>query len=139
MIRAAAKNHRFVTVVTDPADYAALIDQMKARDGATTLAFRQKMALTAYAKTAAYDTAVSGWLAGQIGEPFARNRSFAGTFAQGMRYGENPHQKAAFYTDGSNRQGVATARQLQGKDLSYNNINDTDAAFDLEFCFLRVR
>ena len=130
MIRAAAKNHRFVTVVTDPADYAALIDQMKARDGATTLAFRQKMALTAYAKTAAYDTAVSGWLAGQIGEPFARNRSFAGTFAQGMRYGENPHQKAEFYTDGSNRQGVATARQWQGKDLSYNNINDTDAALE---------
>ena len=131
MIRAAAKNHRFVTVITDPADYAALIDQLKARDGATTLAFRQKMALTAYAKTAAYDTAVSGWLAGQIGEPFARNRSFAGTFAQGMRYGENPHQKAAFYTDGSNRQGVATARQLQGKELSYNNINDTDAAYEL--------
>ena len=131
MIRAAAKNHRFVTVITDPADYAALIEQMKARNGATTLAFRQKMALAAYAKTAAYDTAVSGWMAGQIGEPFARNRSFAGTFAQGMRYGENPHQKAAFYTDGSGRQGVATARQWQGKDLSYNNINDTDAAFEL--------
>ena len=70
MIRAASKNHRFVTVVTDPADYAGLIDQMKAHDGATTLAFRQKLALAAYARTAAYDTAVSGWLSGQLGQPF---------------------------------------------------------------------
>lgn len=131
MIRAASKNHKFVTVITDPADYAALIDQLKAQNGATSLAFRQKMALTAYSKTAAYDAAVSSWLAGEIKEPFPRNRSFAGKFAQGMRYGENPHQKAAFYTDGSGRQGVATARQWQGKELSYNNINDTDAAFEL--------
>ena len=131
MIRAASKNHRFVTVVTDPADYTGLVEQLKAQGGATSLAYRQKMALTAYAKTAAYDTAVSSWLAGEIKEPFPRNRSFAGKFAQGMRYGENPHQKAAFYTDGSGRQGVATARQWQGKELSYNNINDTDAAFEL--------
>ena len=131
MIRAASKNHRFVTVVTDPSDYGTLIDQLKAHDGATTLAFRQKLALTAYAKTAAYDTAVSTWLAGEIKEPFPRNKSFAGTFRQGMRYGENPHQRAAFYTDGSRREGVSTARQWQGKELSYNNINDTDAAFEL--------
>ena len=131
MIRAASKNHRFVTVITDPSDYGALIDQLKVNDGATTLAFRQKMALTAFSKTAAYDAAVSGWLAGEFREPFPRNRTFAGKFAQGMRYGENPHQKAAFYTDGSGRQGVATARQWQGKELSYNNINDTDAAFEL--------
>ena len=131
MIRAASKNHRFVTVLTDPADYRGLLDQLAAHDGATTLAFRQKLALSAYARTAAYDTAVSGWLAGQIGEPFPRHKTFGGTLAQGLRYGENPHQAAAFYTDGSRREGVATARQWQGKELSYNNINDTDAAFEL--------
>ncbi|WP_136644807.1 bifunctional phosphoribosylaminoimidazolecarboxamide formyltransferase/IMP cyclohydrolase [Tabrizicola sp. YIM 78059] len=131
MIRAAAKNHRFVTVVTDPADYAALLDQLKAHDGATTMAFRQKLALTAYSRTAAYDTAVSTWLADQIGEATPRYRSFAGKLAQPLRYGENPHQAAAFYVDGSHRPGVATARQWQGKELSYNNINDTDAAFEL--------
>jgi phosphoribosylaminoimidazolecarboxamide formyltransferase / IMP cyclohydrolase len=131
MIRAASKNHRFVTVVTDPADYAALLDQMRAHDGATTLAFRQGLALTAYSRTAAYDTAVSTWLAGEIGEATPRYRSFAGRLAQPLRYGENPHQSAAFYTDGSRRPGVATARQWQGKELSYNNINDTDAAFEL--------
>jgi phosphoribosylaminoimidazolecarboxamide formyltransferase/IMP cyclohydrolase len=131
MIRAASKNHRFVTVVTDPGDYAALLDQMKAHDGATSMAFRQKLALTAYSRTAAYDTAVSTWLAGEIQEPTPRYRSFAGRLAQPLRYGENPHQAAAFYTDGSRRPGVATARQWQGKELSYNNINDTDAAFEL--------
>ncbi|MDZ4065440.1 MAG: bifunctional phosphoribosylaminoimidazolecarboxamide formyltransferase/IMP cyclohydrolase [Tabrizicola sp.] len=131
MIRAAAKNHRFVTVVTDPADYSALLDQLRAHDGATTMTCRQKMALTAYARTAAYDTAVSTWLAGEIKEPAPRYRSFAGKLAQTLRYGENPHQAAAFYVDGSRRPGVATARQWQGKELSYNNINDTDAAFEL--------
>ncbi len=131
MIRAASKNHRFVTVVTDPADYAPLLDQMQAHDGATTLAFRQKLALTAYSRTAAYDTAVSTWLAAEIAEPTPRYRSFAGRLAQPLRYGENPHQAAAFYTDGSRRPGVATAQQWQGKELSYNNINDTDAAFEL--------
>jgi phosphoribosylaminoimidazolecarboxamide formyltransferase/IMP cyclohydrolase len=131
MIRAASKNHRFVTVVTDPLDYDCLIAQLKTHDGATTLAFRQKQALNAYSKTAAYDTAVSTWLAGEIKEPTPRYRSFAGRLAQPLRYGENPHQSAAFYTDGSRRPGVATARQWQGKELSYNNINDTDAAFEL--------
>ncbi|MDO8881772.1 bifunctional phosphoribosylaminoimidazolecarboxamide formyltransferase/IMP cyclohydrolase [Pseudotabrizicola sp.] len=131
MIRAAAKNHKFVAVVTDPADYTPLLDQLKAQDGATGLAFRQKLALSAYAKTAAYDTAVSTWLAGEIKEKAPRNRSFAGKLAQTLRYGENPHQMAAFYTDGSKREGVSTARQWQGKELSYNNINDTDAAFEL--------
>ena len=131
MIRAGAKNHRFVTVVTDPMDYDALLSQLKANGGATTMAFRQKMALTAYSRTAAYDTAVSTWLAGEIKEPAPRYRSFAGKLAQTLRYGENPHQAAAFYTDGSRRPGVATARQWQGKELSYNNINDTDAAFEL--------
>ncbi|MBC7476554.1 MAG: bifunctional phosphoribosylaminoimidazolecarboxamide formyltransferase/IMP cyclohydrolase [Pseudorhodobacter sp.] len=131
MIRASAKNHRFVTVVTDPADYPALVEQLKANDGATTLAFRQKLALAAFSRTAAYDTAVSGWLAGQFKRPFPKQRAFAGTLAQTLRYGENPHQAAAFYRDGSRREGVATAHQWQGKELSYNNLADTDAAFEL--------
>jgi phosphoribosylaminoimidazolecarboxamide formyltransferase/IMP cyclohydrolase len=130
MIRAAAKNHGFVAVVTDPADYAPLLDEI-ATHGGTTLAFRQHLALTAYSRTAAYDTAVSTWLAGAIGETAPRYRSFAGKLAQTLRYGENPHQQAAFYLDGSARPGVATAKQWQGKELSYNNINDTDAAFEL--------
>jgi len=131
MIRAAAKNHRFVAVLTDPADYGSLIQDLAARDGATTLKLRQRLALTAYARTAAYDSAIATWLAAEMHEPAPRHRSFAGKLAQTLRYGENPHQTAAFYTDGSHRPGVATARQWQGKELSYNNINDTDAAFEL--------
>jgi phosphoribosylaminoimidazolecarboxamide formyltransferase/IMP cyclohydrolase len=131
MIRASAKNHRFVAVVTEPGDYPALIEQFKTHDGATTLAFRKGLALAAFGRTASYDAAVSAWLAGQFGQPFPQHRAFAGTLAQRLRYGENPHQAAAFYRDGSGREGVATAHQWQGKDLSYNNINDTDAAFEL--------
>ncbi len=131
MIRAAAKNHKFVNVVTDPHDYAGLLAELKANGGATSYAFRRKLALTAYSRTAAYDAAVSAWMAGAIKEDAPRRRAFAGQLAQTLRYGENPHQKAAFYTDGTRRPGVATARQWQGKELSYNNINDTDAAFEL--------
>jgi phosphoribosylaminoimidazolecarboxamide formyltransferase/IMP cyclohydrolase len=131
MIRAAAKNHAFVNVVTDPEDYAALLTQLDENDGATSYAFRQQLALTAYSRTAAYDAAVSGWMAGALGNDTPRRRAFAGTLKQTLRYGENSHQRAAFYTDGSGREGVATAQQHQGKELSYNNINDTDAAFEL--------
>ena len=131
MIRAAAKNHGFVATVVDVQDYDALLAELDANDGATTLAFRQRLAQAAYARTAAYDAAVSGWMAGAIGQDAPRRRAFAGTLAQTLRYGENPHQTAAFYTDGTGRPGVATARQWQGKELSYNNINDTDAAFEL--------
>ena len=131
MIRAAAKNHEWVGVVVDPEDYGALTDELDAHDGGTTLAFRQRLAQRAYARTAAYDAAVSNWMAGAIHDPAPRRRAVAGRLAQTMRYGENPHQRAAFYTDGSDRPGVATARQVQGKALSYNNINDTDAAFEL--------
>ncbi|OYW49475.1 MAG: bifunctional phosphoribosylaminoimidazolecarboxamide formyltransferase/IMP cyclohydrolase, partial [Rhodobacterales bacterium 12-65-15] len=131
MIRAAAKNHRFVTVLTDPVDYDGLIHELQARDGATSLKFRQRLALTAYSRTAAYDSAVASWFAAALDDPAPRYRSFAGKLVQPLRYGENPHQAAAFYTDGSNRPGVATARQWQGKELSFNNINDTDAAFEL--------
>ncbi|WP_127562760.1 bifunctional phosphoribosylaminoimidazolecarboxamide formyltransferase/IMP cyclohydrolase [Nioella ostreopsis] len=131
MIRAAAKNHAFVNVVTDPEDYAALLTQLEENEGATSYAFRQQLALTAYARTAAYDAAVSGWMAGALGQDTPRRRAFAGTLKQTLRYGENSHQRAAFYVDGSGREGVATAQQHQGKELSYNNINDTDAAFEL--------
>ena len=131
MIRAAAKNHGFVNVVVDVEDYAPLLEELRAGKGATSLAFRQRLALTAYARTAAYDAAVSGWMADALAQSEPRRRAVAGTLAQSLRYGENPHQSAAFYKDGSAREGVATARQWQGKELSYNNINDTDAAFEL--------
>ena len=131
MIRAAAKNHGFVSVVVDVEDYAPLLAELDAHAGATTLAFRQRLAQTAYARTGAYDAAVSNWMAGAIGQAAPRRRAVAGTLAQSLRYGENPHQAAAFYLDGSARPGVATAQQHQGKALSYNNINDTDAAFEL--------
>ncbi|MBO9450636.1 bifunctional phosphoribosylaminoimidazolecarboxamide formyltransferase/IMP cyclohydrolase [Tropicibacter sp. R16_0] len=131
MIRAASKNHLFVNVVTDVEDYDALLAELDANDGQTSYAFRQRLSQIAYARTAAYDAAVSTWMAGAIGEQTPRRRAFAGEVKQTLRYGENSHQKAAFYTDGSNRPGVATAVQLQGKELSYNNINDTDAAYEL--------
>ncbi|MBI1985960.1 MAG: bifunctional phosphoribosylaminoimidazolecarboxamide formyltransferase/IMP cyclohydrolase, partial [Rhodospirillales bacterium] len=131
MIRAAAKNHDFVTVVVDPADYDALIAEMKAGKGATGPAFRRRMAARAYARTAAYDAAVAGWLASHADDPFPPRFAFGGTLKEKLRYGENPHQQAAFYLGGPARPGVATARQLQGKELSFNNLNDTDAAFEL--------
>ncbi|MCB1400836.1 MAG: bifunctional phosphoribosylaminoimidazolecarboxamide formyltransferase/IMP cyclohydrolase, partial [Rhodobacteraceae bacterium] len=131
MIRAAAKNHAFVATIVDVQDYDAVLAELAAHDGRTSLTFRQRQAQIAYARTAAYDAAVSTWMAGAIGEETPRRRAFAGTLAQSLRYGENPHQQAAFYTDGSGRPGVATATQWQGKELSYNNINDTDAAFEL--------
>ena len=131
MIRAAAKNHAFVTTIVDVEDYGALLAELKANGGQTSYAFRQRHAQIAYARTGAYDAAVSTWMADAIGETTPRRRVFAGTLKQGLRYGENPHQQAAFYVDGSDRAGIATATQLQGKELSYNNINDTDAAFEL--------
>uniref|UniRef100_UPI003AA92C57 bifunctional phosphoribosylaminoimidazolecarboxamide formyltransferase/IMP cyclohydrolase n=1 Tax=Tritonibacter scottomollicae TaxID=483013 RepID=UPI003AA92C57 len=131
MIRAAAKNHAFVNTVVDVEDYGVLLEELDQNDGQTSFVFRQWLAQNAYARTAAYDAAVSNWMAGAIGLEAPRRRAFAGEIAQTLRYGENPHQDAAFYTDGSDRVGVATAQQLQGKELSYNNINDTDAAFEL--------
>ncbi len=131
MIRAAAKNHRFVNVVVDVEDYRSVLTELDAHDGQTSYPFRQKLALTAYARTGAYDAAVSAWMAGTLEESAPRRRAFAGTLAQTLRYGENPHQSATFYKDGQDVPGVATAVQHQGKELSYNNINDTDAAFRL--------
>ena len=131
MIRAAAKNHGYVTVLTDPDDYQAVLDQLSGDGGQTDIKLRKRLAQKAYARTAAYNTAISNWFANAIGEPMPGYRSVAGRLASEMRYGENPHQKAGFYISGQTRPGVATAEQLQGKQLSYNNINDTDAAFEL--------
>lgn len=132
MIRAAAKNHHWVTVVVEPEDYTRVLAKLAENDGATTAELRRDLAQIAFARTAAYDAAVSNWLASQDSSTAPpRRRAFAGHLRQALRYGENPHQQAAFYATGGQRFGVATASQLQGKELSYNNINDTDAAYEL--------
>src|SRR4051812_6357812 len=129
MIRAAAKNHDDVAVVVDPQDYAPILSELKQHKG-TTLVLRQKLAAKAYARTAAYDAAISNWFAQQLADPAPAWRAIGGRLAEALRYGENPHQSAAFYRTPEQRVGVATARQMQGKHLSYNNINDTDAAYE---------
>ncbi|MGA0606017.1 bifunctional phosphoribosylaminoimidazolecarboxamide formyltransferase/IMP cyclohydrolase [Phenylobacterium sp. VNQ135] len=130
MIRSAAKNHGYVAVCTEPSDMEAVIAEVAA-DGTTSLALRKRLAARAYARTAAYDAAISTWFAAELGDAAPARKAIAGELVQTMRYGENPHQAAAFYRFPNPRIGVATARQLQGKELSYNNINDTDAAFEL--------
>ncbi len=130
MIRAAAKNHNDVTVVVEPQDYGLLLAELTQHAGMTTLALRRKLAAKAYARTAAYDAAIANWFAAQLADPAPVYRAVAGRLVEALRYGENPHQSAAFYRTGEARFGVATARQLQGKQLSYNNINDTDAAYE---------
>jgi phosphoribosylaminoimidazolecarboxamide formyltransferase/IMP cyclohydrolase len=134
MIRGAAKNHDDVVVIVEVADYAALLDELRRNDGATSLAFRRRMAQKAFARTAAYDAAISNWLAEEIQEKAPKWRAFGGVLHDGfgaLRYGENPHQSAALYLTPETRPGVAAARQIQGKELSYNNVNDTDAAYEL--------
>jgi phosphoribosylaminoimidazolecarboxamide formyltransferase/IMP cyclohydrolase len=131
MIRAAAKNHRDVVTIVDTADYSTLFEELNAHDGSTGLRFRRTMAQKAYARTAAYDAAISNWLARETGQAAPTWRAFGGKLSSALRYGENPHQAAAFYVGPEARPGVATARQLQGKELSYNNIADTDAAYEL--------
>ena len=130
MIRAAAKNHAHVAVCTDADDVDAVLADMDANDGQSTGTLRQALAAKTYARSAAYDAAIANYFAGQV-EATPAYCAQGGSLKQELRYGENPHQTAAFYTDGSNRPGVATAEQLQGKALSYNNINDTDAAYEL--------
>jgi phosphoribosylaminoimidazolecarboxamide formyltransferase/IMP cyclohydrolase len=131
LIRAAAKNHEFVTVVTDPADYDVVLSEMAASAGATSLELRRRLARKAYTLTASYDAAISLWFAKDEGVVFPETLVGAAQFVEETRYGENPHQRAAFYRTAEERPGVATARQLQGKELSYNNYADTDAAFEL--------
>ena len=130
MIRSAAKNHGDVAVVTDPAQYAALLAELSAHDGATTLALRQKFAQAAFAHTAAYDAMIADWFAAQRGEEFPATLTLAAARRQELRYGENPQQRAAYYVNDPHAV-LARAQQVQGKELSYNNLNDTDAAFEL--------
>ena len=130
MIRAAAKNHADVAVVVDPADYEKVLGEMAKHSGMLSLELRKKLAAKAYARTAAYDAAISNWFADTLHDDAPDYRAFGGKLIEALRYGENPHQSAAFYRSPGERFGVATARQLQGKQLSYNNINDTDAAYE---------
>ncbi|MCJ2081893.1 bifunctional phosphoribosylaminoimidazolecarboxamide formyltransferase/IMP cyclohydrolase [Methylobacterium sp. J-090] len=132
MIRAAAKNHADVAVVVEVADYGAILAELDAQDGSLCIGTRRQLAQKAFARTAAYDAAIAKWMTGSVGQDTAPAfRAMGGQLAQGLRYGENPHQAAAFYrAPGRVRPGVASARQLQGKELSYNNLNDTDAAYE---------
>jgi phosphoribosylaminoimidazolecarboxamide formyltransferase/IMP cyclohydrolase len=133
MVRSAAKNHRYVTIVTDPADYDELYEELAAHDGATTLEFRKRMAAKAFAATAAYDAMISQWFAfADQQQLFPDMLAVNGHKFSELRYGENPHQKAAIYTPvGPHISGLAQAEQVQGKELSYNNYADGDAAIEL--------
>ena len=137
MIRAAAKNHQSVTVVVSPADYPRILAEMTAGGGATTSVFRRELAHKAFARTAAYDGAISNWLGAVVENAQGKAEGFPRTFtvqfnkAQSLRYGENPHQQAAFYVSRDGREAsISSATQLQGKELSYNNIADADAALE---------
>ena len=131
MIRAAAKNHESVAVIVDPDDYDEIINEMNNNDLSLTKETLKKLAFKAFARTAAYDSIISNWISNEMDIPLGKYKSIGGIEHQNLRYGENPHQKAKFYNDGSNVCGLITANQIQGKELSYNNINDTNAAFEL--------
>jgi len=131
MIRAAAKNHESVGVIVDPNDYDEIINEINDNDLSLTKETLKKLAFKAFARTAAYDSMISNWLSNELDIPLDKYKSIGGIEHQNLRYGENPHQKAKFYNDGSNVCGLITANQIQGKELSYNNINDTNAAFEL--------
>ena len=131
LIRAGAKNHDSVTVLVEPADYRLVLAEMEKNRGATTLQLRKSLAAKAFARTAEYDAAIASWFADTLGEQTPKTKLIAGTLAEALRYGENPHQWAAFYRTGERRFGGASAVQVQGKELSYNNLNDTDAAYEL--------
>ncbi len=130
MIRAAAKNYDDVAVLVDTDDYAAVLDELAQHGGKTTLKLRRRLAAKAYARTAAYDAAIANWFAAQLQETAPAYRAVGGRLIEQLRYGENPHQTASFYRTPDSRAGVATARQARGKQLSYNNVNDTDAAYE---------
>ncbi len=132
LLRAAAKNHAFVTVLADPADYDAVLGELSNGGNATTFATRRRLAAKAFARTATYDCAIASWFAGISGESPAAAYSMTGTLRQALRYGENPHQKAALYQSGGQDSAtIVGAEQVQGKELSYNNLTDADAAFEL--------
>jgi phosphoribosylaminoimidazolecarboxamide formyltransferase / IMP cyclohydrolase len=127
MIRAAAKNHDGVAVVVEPADYELLLAAVEGTGG-TEGQLRRRLAAKAFARTAAYDGMIAGWFARETGEEFPERVVLSGTRRSLLRYGENPHQRAAFYATGTEPTGLARANQIQGKELSFNNLNDTDAA-----------
>lgn len=132
MVRSSAKNHAYVTILTDPNDYAAVIEEMKANKNATTPETRRKLAAKAFARTASYDAAISGWFASQLNDSLPERFTLAGSrVGEKLHYGENPHQQAAFYTTNEEPVSLATAKQAQGAALSYNNLNDASAAFEL--------
>src|SRR5689334_24480957 len=133
MVRSAAKNHAHVAIVTDPADYAELLAELDANDGATSLALRRRLAAKAFALTAAYDSTISQWFAfADQGERWPETWTIASKLKMPLRYGENPHQQAALYIPvGPTTRGIAQAEQVQGKELSYNNLNDANAALEL--------
>jgi phosphoribosylaminoimidazolecarboxamide formyltransferase/IMP cyclohydrolase len=131
MVRSAAKNHAYVTIVTDPADYAGVMAEMQQNGGATHADTRKKLAAKAFARTASYDAAISNWFAGELGEALPERFTFSGLRQGALHYGENPHQGAAFYATGEEPVSLATAKQVQGTALSYNNLNDASAAFEL--------
>lgn len=131
MLRASAKNHAHVTIVTDPADYAVVMTEMTAHNGKTTLELRKSLAQKAFARTAAYDAAIAHWLAGEQNVTYPERMTVSATLLASLRYGENPHQTAALYATDPAPGTLAGAKQLQGKELSYNNLNDTDAAWAL--------
>ncbi len=133
MVRSAAKNHASVTIVTDPADYARLIGEMDMKSGATSYDFRRLCAAKAYAATAEYDAMIASWFAfADQGQRFPERLPMPLRLASELRYGENPHQQAALYVPaGPSAKGIAQAQQVQGKELSYNNFNDADAALGL--------
>jgi phosphoribosylaminoimidazolecarboxamide formyltransferase / IMP cyclohydrolase len=131
MVRAAAKNHASVTIVVDPADYDLVLDTMRTHERRTTLALRQRLAAKAFGRTAAYDGAIASWFAAHSGELLPERLTVTAKREQLSRYGENPHQRAAFYVSGEAAPGVGSATQVQGKALSFNNIADADAAFEL--------
>lgn len=130
MIRAAAKNHGSLTVIVDPTDYSAVLNELDTHQGTVSLEARRRFAAKAFARTASYDAAIAQWFARELKDDAPAYAAMGGKLVQSLRYGENPHQSAAFYKSPEQREGVATAEQLQGKELSYNNINDTDAAFE---------
>ncbi|MGB7655915.1 MAG: bifunctional phosphoribosylaminoimidazolecarboxamide formyltransferase/IMP cyclohydrolase [Novosphingobium sp.] len=133
MVRSAAKNHAFVTILTDPADYPAFLAELEQKNGATGYDFRKLMAARAYAATASYDAMISQWFAfADQQQFFPETLAITAKRAEELRYGENPHQRAALYVPvGPHAKGIAQAEQLQGKELSYNNLSDADAALEL--------
>ena len=129
MIRSAAKNHAHVAVLTEPQHFAEIQAEMEAAGG-ISLGTRRRLAIAAFGRTATYDAAITRWFSGVNGEAFPARLAIPGLLKQGLRYGENPHQQAAVYADGTGRPGVVSAEQIQGKELSFNNLNDTDAAIE---------